>query len=895
MTVTNELIFTDGTIISNGQTLLIDNPDFNMVTNGGSNPPTYTVSWVNGTITRDITTNTGDYVFPVGSATKSYLIKLTNNNLTGATRIAATFEPGEPANSQLGITSLNESGTTYSLLCTEGTWDITPDIQPTGGAYDQQLYFNDFPGLIDNQFGIVSRDNHTVAWSLIGDYETTMVVDGYAKRIDCSSFSKKGIGKTVDCFSPSIDVDSIINVSCNGDFNGEIYTTTTGGTAPYTYVWTNTAQTTEDITGLSANTYDVTVTDNNGCTATDSGTVSEPAVLAISVDAENDASCNGDADGSILCTTTGGTTPYSYTWTNTGQATEDINGLGPNTYDVTVTDDNGCTATKSAYVTEPAQLIINLSDSSNITCNGGNDGFAVVTVTGGIPGYSYQWDNPSLSTTQTATGLFADSLYHVTVADLNGCFTVDSIMLSQPAGITSDTTVINATCGLANGSIEIMPSGGTPPFSYIWVGYPSNTDSILENIPVGSYSIIITDSYNCEQVYSVFVSDIGAGGVTVTEIVHNSCYGDTIGSITLEMAGGTPPFIFEWSDGQSGQTAVNLAAGFFSVTVTDSSGCVSMLTDVQIQQGQEITSSIASSICEGDSTYLQNAWQTTPGTYYDTLTALTGCDSIIETTLTVNPLPDVSITGNASFCEGASTTLTAAVSGGATPYSYSWNTGCTDEHLFVSAAGTISLTVTDADGCAVTDEIFLTILPVPQLSVSTTDAACGNNDGSASVSVTGGASPYTYQWTSGDLTDQAPDLFSGTYVVTVTDDFGCSKSATALVNDAGAPVITVSSVTDIACHGGSTGAINVSITGGMTPYIIEWSDGATTEDISGLIAAPYEINVIDNLGCAAAKSINITQPEPLTTTVSTTLANCGNADATAALTVSGGTQPYQYT
>ncbi|MBU0764690.1 MAG: T9SS type A sorting domain-containing protein [Bacteroidetes bacterium] len=197
MTVDGKLTLSDGTLITGANTLMISGSAYDNVANGGSNPVDYTESWVNGTITRNIATNTNTYDFPVGSDTEGYLAALTNNNMTGTTQIAATFEPGAPANANMGLTSLSEGGTTYQTLHTGGTWDLTPNSQPTGGTtYNLKLYFNDFTGLSDYQFGVVSRADHTDPWSLVGTLEMTTVASGYAGRKTCGSFSKKGIAIT---------------------------------------------------------------------------------------------------------------------------------------------------------------------------------------------------------------------------------------------------------------------------------------------------------------------------------------------------------------------------------------------------------------------------------------------------------------------------------------------------------------------------------------------------------------------------------------------------------------------------------------------------------------------------------------------------------------------------
>src|SRR5690606_34707027 len=201
------------------------------------------------------------------------------------------------------------------------------------------------------------------------------------------------------------------SVSCNGGSNGTVNLTVTGGTAPYTYVWSNTA-TTEDMIGLTAGTYDVTVTDAKGCTTTASATVTEPTVLMASLSSQTNIACNGGTTGSATITVTGGTAPYTYTWSN-GATTATITNVVAGTYNVTVTDANGCTDTASVTLTEPTALSAS-AIATNVSCNGGSNGTVDLNVTGGTAPYTYVWSNTA--TTEDMVGLTAGT-YDVTVTD----------------------------------------------------------------------------------------------------------------------------------------------------------------------------------------------------------------------------------------------------------------------------------------------------------------------------------------------------------------------------------------------------------------------------------------------------------------------------------------------
>src|SRR6185436_5228406 len=191
------------------------------------------------------------------------------------------------------------------------------------------------------------------------------------------------------------------NIGCNGNTDGSIDLTPTGGTSPYTYNWSN-GETTEDLSGLGAGTYSVTLTDANSCTATASVILTEPEPLTAptvssTFNGGNNIGCNGNTDGSIDLTPTGGASPYTYNWNN-GETTEDVSGLGAGTYTVTLTDANGCTATTTVILTEPAPLTpptvsSTFNGGNNISCNGNTDGSIDLTPTGGASPYTYLWSN----------------------------------------------------------------------------------------------------------------------------------------------------------------------------------------------------------------------------------------------------------------------------------------------------------------------------------------------------------------------------------------------------------------------------------------------------------------------------------------------------------------------
>ena len=251
------------------------------------------------------------------------------------------------------------------------------------------------------------------------------------------------------------------NVACNGGTTGSATVSASGGTGTLSYSWAPSGGTAATATGLTAGTYTVTVTDANGCMATRSFTITEPTAINTAVGSQTNVSCNGGSNGSASVVPSGGTPGYTYSWAPSGGTAATATGLTAGTYTVTVTDANGCMATRSFTITEPTAINTAVGSQTNVSCNGGSNGSASVVPSGGTPGYTYSW-SPSGGTAATATGLTAGT-YTVTVTDANGCMATRSFTLTEPTAInTAVGSQTNVSCnGGSNGSASVVPSGGT--------------------------------------------------------------------------------------------------------------------------------------------------------------------------------------------------------------------------------------------------------------------------------------------------------------------------------------------------------------------------------------------------------------------------------------------------
>ncbi len=601
---------------------------------------------------------------------------------------------------------------------------------------------------------------------------------------------------------------NITHVACAGDATGAI-DITVSGQAPFTFSW-NTGATTEDVSGLPAGTYWVTVTDGRGCSKTDTFTITEPPALVIDSITTVDPSGCGTNDGSATVWVSGGTAPYTYSWSN-GQTTATATGLGGGSYTVTVTDANGCQVSGTANLTDPAAPIITLDSVRDVSCNGGADGGIWITVTGGTSPYSYSWSNGA--TTDDITGLSAGS-YSVTVTDAGGCTASQSYTVNEPPALVIDSvkTQDPSTCGASDGSATAYVSGGTAPYSYLWQPGGQTTNPAT-GLSAGLYTVYVTDAKGCIDSATVGLTDPGAPVITTDSVVDISCNGAADGAIYITVTGGSGNYSYSWNHGATTEDVTNLAAGNYSVSVTDNT---------------------------------------------------TGCSATQSYTVTEPPVLVIATDSVVDVkCFGESTGgIFVSISGGTPGYTYSWNNGATTEDLANVPAGTYNLTVTDANGC--TQTMTFTVQEPPQLVIaldSTVNVRCaGEATGAVFISVNGGTPGYTYSWDNGTTSEDLTNVPAGNYTVTITDANGCTQQRSFNITEP--DPLDTANVQVIAprCYD-TLGSVTVQIVGGVSPYQVSWSNGSTG---ASLQAPPgtYTATVQDANQCTWTFNIQIPAGAP---------------------------------
>ncbi len=729
--------------------------------------------------------------------------------------------------------------------------------------------------------------------------------------LGCKAFRTVTVGQP----APLTPTAVVANVSCFGGENGAINITVTGGTPDYTYAWSNGA-TTEDLNGISAGTYTLTITDANGCFVTISRVVTQPPVLNPTLVVTN-VTCFGGSNGAIDLTVAGGTPTYTYLWSN-GATTQDLNNIGEGTYLVTITDMNGCTAERERTITQPPAIEIEAISEPVTACNGGNDGSITLTVSGGTPGYTYNWaDLQGSIDPKNRPGLTAGN-YTVTVTDARGCTAVEVVTVGQVSGIELVATPTPTTCeDGTNGSVNLTVSGGTPGYTYLWSNGASSQN--ISGLAAGNYSVTVTDQDGCTAVTSAIVTE----PVIVLTIITTpvSCRTGADGAVDLIVEGGTPGYTYQWSNGATTQDLTGLTAGTYFVTVRDANGCSKTRT-ANVTQPTALNLSVTPSqvSCNGgangavnltvsggtpDYTYLWSNGSTTQdlstlqaGTYTVTVTDANGCTA--TTSVTVNQPPVISLsavpTGPACF-GGSNAGISLTVNGGTPGYTYLWSNGSTQKNPNNLAAGTYTVTVTDSKGCTATTSATIINSPEIILSTDVTNILCaGGSTGAINLSVSGGVSPFTYNWAhiaGVSNPEDVSNLSAGTYTVTVTDANTCTKSTSATITQP--PAISLSATTtNVSCFGGSNGSVNLSVSGGTPGYTYKWSNGANTEDVNGLNAGSYTVTVTDANACTKALTVSVTQPTSIQVFIATAPPGCQSNLASLATVVTGGTPTYTF-
>jgi gliding motility-associated-like protein len=438
----------------------------------------------------------------------------------------------------------------------------------------------------------LSASGGTPPYQYSGDgsnYQSSPTLNGFAAGahtlyVQDANGCQTTVQATVDEPAPlSINIANTDSVSCNGGSDGAVTVNATGGTQAYTFTRDgNNYQSSPNFSGLTAGNYSITVEDANGCSTVASTTVHEPSQLSGQTSA-TDVSCSGGNDGSASVTANGGNGNYSYTWSG-GQSGSSISNLTQGTYQVTVSDGQGCSLTDSVTVDGPPPITIQPT-VTDLTCNGSSDGAVDLTVNGGTPGYNYAWSTSANG--PDITNLNAGN-FSATVTDMQGCEDSISVVVTEPATLQFNAGKTDVQCnGQNNGKLYGSASGGTSPYSYSIDGSNYQSADTFSNLSAGSYTLYARDSNGCSTTKSLTIEEPPALEAQPANLQDPTCYGGDDGYASVIPSGGTPGYNYQWSNSSgSDSTAQNLSAGTYTVTVEDQNGCSVSLT-IPINQPEQ--------------------------------------------------------------------------------------------------------------------------------------------------------------------------------------------------------------------------------------------------------------------------------------------------------------------
>jgi len=723
---------------------------------------------------------------------------------------------------------------------------------------------------------------------------------------------------SVDCSTFRATIASTQRETCDQN-NGSFTLNVEGGTAPFQYTMGGTTQSSATFSNLTAGTYAVTVTDANSCEATQAVAINSSSGPTLTLLDVESATC-GQPSGTFSVLAFGGVAPYVYDIGDGVQSSPVFESLSPGNYTVTVTDATGCASTVEATIDNVEGIEVTISEVQDAQCGDQNGSF-LVDVEGGVTPIIY--DIGTGQTTEPLIGDLAPGNYSVTVTDANGCSATHDVTINEtPAVSLFVDNLKNANCGSENGIIEISSQGGTAPVVYD-IGNGPTQQTRFENLSVGTYTITATDAIGCTDVQTVNIDAVGDIEVTISNVEDANC-GENRGSFTAQTLNGTAPFTYDIGNGPvDSPTFENLAPGNYTVVAVDANGC-SASHDVTINATPALELSVVDSTnagCAEENGSITvsatggtapiifnfgngNTLNTTiedlaPGDYTVTATDVVGCVSTQTVTIESSGQLALSVSGlSDATCSENNGAATIAVSNGVTPYEYNYGAGATTEPLFTDLApGDYTVTVTDASGCAGTQDFTINSTDAVELELDTlTNADCGATNGTVTIKALSGTGPFAYNIgdgfvESGEFTDLSP----GDYIITTTDALGCSATMPVTIESEGELEAQITALVDASCEL-DNGAFTIQAITGTAPFTYDIGNGPISDgSFSDLSPGNYVVTVSDAGGCISTTEVTIDQPtQPVAIVENVEDANCGEPTGSFTAGVSGGTAPYFY-
>ena len=684
---------------------------------------------------------------------------------------------------------------------------------------------------------IISGSNLTYLWS---NGETTNTITGLCAGtyqvtveddIGCSSVS------SIELTEPE-EISYVLetnNATCDENNGSICLSNLEGGTGDLEILW-NTAATSLCIEGLTPANYSFSITDDNDCVASEAINLINEGGVTASVELFEPISCYGTCDGSLIVNATGSNLQFDW---NNGENTQVIENLCQGDYQITVTDDIGCSAEAMLSLFEPLQITADFS-INNATCELGN-GMLCVDVENAVGGISYAWSNGA---TENCNNGLLPGPYDVMVTDGNGCEETFSENVTNQGGVDAHVNLMEpATCsGVCDGVVQVEVIAGNDP-SFEWSN-GANT-SMVEDLCAGDYKVTVTDDVGCSWIGNVEVTN--QTELDLTFVVENADCGQSNGSICAEIAGGSGTYTYNWSTNETTDCIQGLGPDNYQLTVEDDAGCT-VSNEAIVGNNNGITAEIQ---------------------LIQEISCFEACDGELQ----VN------------------------VNNGSGNLSYEWSNGNTTSTITNVCEGIHYVTVTDNNtSCKAISSINLEQPAQITSLANVVNATCNENNGSICMDIQNGVDPLTYTWTNGASSNCITGLSVGDYSLTVTDANNCSAIFTESILNNGGVVAEIEIIQEIKCNTVCNGSLEVNIInngGGGLQYV--WSNGETSTTIENLCAGDYEITVTDLNGCFSETSITLNEPNALLITdITVEDVYCDQNNGSACVTASGGTGALSY-
>ncbi|WP_076670043.1 gliding motility-associated C-terminal domain-containing protein [Pontibacter indicus] len=699
-----------------------------------------------------------------------------------------------------------------------------------------------------------------------------------------------------DIAGPSAVAASAQAATC-ADNDGRITAgTVTGGVAPYTYSLNGGAfQSGTAFTALASGEYTLTVRDANGCETTTTVKVEKDGPGSF-VASTNNSTCGSD-NGSIRITSvTGGVAPYTYSLNGGAfQNAASFSGLLAGEYTVTVKDANNCTHTETITISDVAGPSDLTAAAQNTTCGNSNGQISVSNVAGGTAPYTYSINGTNFQTAASFSGLAAGE-YQVTVKDANGCTFAKAVTVTNTDGPSGFATTTKAsTCGASNGSVTIgTVTGGKAPYTYSKDGTSFQASAELTGMAAGNHTVYIKDANGCTFSKAVVIENI-AGPTEFALTASTATCGEANGGIVASgVKGGTAPYTYSLNGGsfQSEAAFTSVAAGEHTVVVRDANGCTieKKVVVENVAGPSAVTANATAASCDAKDgkitvgqvtggvapyTYSLNgaAFQAStafaalaPGEYEVTVKDANGCTVATKVTVGQKGPKEATVAAKQAACGEANGSITVTtVDGGTAPYTYSLNGGSFQASATFAnlAAGAYTITIKDAEGCAITVEQAVTTSGgIESFTATGTDASCDERNGRIAISaIVGGTAPYTYSLDGTNFSSEPTftGLAEGEYTVTVIDASGCTLVQTVTLQNS--PMLTdVKFTVSAAACGNAAGEVKVTeVTGGTAPYTysLDGTNFSASATLANVAAGSYTLIVKDAKGCTFSVPVTV--------------------------------------